>query len=103
MRPIDLGKTILAVILAVVSEATAQRDPNKGGCRCLTLSPVIPALMLDLDGSQRNSTFDAVLNSGAVHNGYNGGYDHGYAACNGFVCQPGTWFRGEDGRRHLCQ
>jgi hypothetical protein len=22
---------------------------------------------------------------------------------NGFVCQPGTWFRGEDGRRHLCQ
>ena len=22
---------------------------------------------------------------------------------NGFVCQPGTWFKGEDGRRHLCQ
>jgi hypothetical protein len=22
---------------------------------------------------------------------------------NGFVCQPGTWFRGEDGRRHPCQ
>jgi hypothetical protein len=22
---------------------------------------------------------------------------------NGFVCQPGTWFRGADGRRHLCQ
>ena len=21
----------------------------------------------------------------------------------GFVCEPGTWFRGEDGRRHLCQ
>ncbi len=20
-----------------------------------------------------------------------------------FACQPGTWFRGEDGRRHLCQ
>ena len=32
-----------------------------------------------------------------------GGYDNGYAARNGFVCQPGTWFRGEDGRRHLCQ
>jgi len=26
-----------------------------------------------------------------------GGYD------NGFVCQPGTTFRGEDGRRHICQ
>jgi hypothetical protein len=33
----------------------------------------------------------------------NGGYDNGYARRNGFVCQPGTWFRGEDGRRHLCQ
>jgi hypothetical protein len=22
---------------------------------------------------------------------------------NGFVCEPGTVFRGEDGRRHLCQ
>jgi hypothetical protein len=37
----------------------------------------------------------------AYDNGY--GYDNGYARRNGFVCQPGTWFRGEDGRRHLCQ
>jgi len=22
---------------------------------------------------------------------------------SGFACRPGTWFRGEDGRRHLCQ
>jgi hypothetical protein len=26
-----------------------------------------------------------------------------YARRNGFVCIPGSWFRGEDGRRHLCQ
>jgi hypothetical protein len=26
-----------------------------------------------------------------------------YARRNGFVCTPGTWFRGDDGRRHLCQ
>jgi hypothetical protein len=26
-----------------------------------------------------------------------------YARQNGFVCTPGTFFRGEDGRRHLCQ
>jgi hypothetical protein len=26
-----------------------------------------------------------------------------YARNNGFVCQPGTWFKGEDGRRHICQ
>jgi hypothetical protein len=31
------------------------------------------------------------------------GYNDSYGARNGFVCQPGTWFRGEDGRRHLCQ
>ena len=26
-----------------------------------------------------------------------------YARQNGFVCTPGTWFRGDDGRRHPCQ
>ena len=36
-------------------------------------------------------------------NGYRGGYDDSYAVRNGFVCQPGTWFKGEDGRRHICQ
>ncbi len=32
----------------------------------------------------------------------NDGYDR-YTGPNGFVCQPGTWFRGQDGRRHICQ
>ena len=26
-----------------------------------------------------------------------------YARRNGWVCTPGTWFRGVDGRRHPCQ
>jgi hypothetical protein len=44
----------------------------------------------------------------AQDNGYRGrygqyGYNDSYAARNGFVCQPGSWFKGEDGRRHLCQ
>lgn len=26
-----------------------------------------------------------------------------YARRNNFVCQPGTWIRGEDGQRHICQ
>src|ERR1700716_4707221 len=33
-------------------------------------------------------------------------YNEGYSYRdynNGFVCQPGTMFRGEDGRRHICQ
>lgn len=38
----------------------------------------------------------------AYNDGYNGRrYYGGYN--NGFVCQPGTTFRGEDGRRHICQ
>jgi hypothetical protein len=34
---------------------------------------------------------------------YDDGYAVNYSSSNGFVCQPGTWFRGEDGYRHLCQ
>jgi hypothetical protein len=31
-------------------------------------------------------------------------YGRGYGGYNnGFVCRPGTMFRGEDGRRHICQ
>lgn len=29
--------------------------------------------------------------------------DESYARRNGFVCQPGTWFRGADGLMHPCQ
>jgi hypothetical protein len=29
--------------------------------------------------------------------------DRYYQPDNGLVCRPGTWFRGEDGLRHLCQ
>jgi hypothetical protein len=41
--------------------------------------------------------------NGYPTNGYVNTYDPGYAARNGFVCQPGTLFRGQDGRTHLCQ
>ena len=34
---------------------------------------------------------------------YNDGYYQRYRGPNGFACQPGTTFRGEDGRMHLCQ
>ncbi|MGN6283633.1 MAG: hypothetical protein ACTHM2_00625 [Afipia sp.] len=41
---------------------------------------------------------------------YNGAYPGAYSGNatsfngpSGFVCQPGTWFRGEDGRNHICQ
>lgn len=31
------------------------------------------------------------------------GYYHYPSNGQGFVCQPGTYFHGEDGRQHLCQ
>ena len=34
---------------------------------------------------------------------WNDDYYHRYRGPNGFACQPGTMFRGEDGRTHLCQ
>jgi hypothetical protein len=34
--------------------------------------------------------------------GWYGNWD-AYAARNGIVCRPGTWFKGGDGRQHLCQ
>jgi hypothetical protein len=38
----------------------------------------------------------------AYNDGYGGRrYDGGYNS--GFVCQPGTMFWGDDGRRHICQ
>jgi hypothetical protein len=43
----------------------------------------------------RNDAY--AYNDGYYGRPYYGGYN------NGFVCQPGTLFRGEDGRRHICQ
>jgi hypothetical protein len=39
----------------------------------------------------------------AYYDSGNRGWSQSYAERNGFVCQPGTWFVGEDGRRHICQ
>jgi hypothetical protein len=44
---------------------------------------------------------DAVGTAAAIATSPVGGGE--YARRNGFVCTPGTWFRGEDGLRHLCQ
>jgi hypothetical protein len=44
---------------------------------------------------------DYNYNSGPYRNSY--AYDYYRDPNNGFACQPGTWFRGADGRRHPCQ
>lgn len=42
-------------------------------------------------------------NANAYYNNGDRNWSQGYAQRNGFVCQPGTWFVGEDGLRHICQ
>jgi hypothetical protein len=37
------------------------------------------------------------------YDGYTSVPRDSYAQRMSFVCQPGTWFRGQDGRRHICQ
>ncbi|WGD55866.1 hypothetical protein QA641_19435 [Bradyrhizobium sp. CB1650] len=39
---------------------------------------------------------------GRSETGWYGNWDT-YAARNGIVCRPGTLFKGDDGRQHLCQ
>lgn len=47
----------------------------------------------------------AIGTAGAIatapfRNSYNYDRDMGPS---GYACRPGTWFKGEDGRRHICQ
>jgi hypothetical protein len=51
-----------------------------------------------------HSDYYANAHAGQGWNGiYNNNTNNSYAARNGFVCEAGTYFRGEDGRRHRCQ
>ena len=65
-------------------------------------------------GAIATAPFRAWDNSYAYDNGWNNSWDNRgwdnrswdtrtYAERNGFVCTPGTWFKGADGRRHICQ
>ncbi len=60
-------------------------------------------------GAIATAPFRAWDNSYAYDNRWNNSWDNrswdtrSYAERNGFVCTPGTWFKGQDGRRHICQ
>ncbi|MFK4500063.1 hypothetical protein ABIF97_008241 [Bradyrhizobium japonicum] len=41
-------------------------------------------------------------NGGRGEMGWYGNWDT-YAARNGIVCRPGTWYKGADGLQHICQ
>jgi hypothetical protein len=54
-------------------------------------------------GAIATAPFRAFDDTYAYDNGYRGWDHRSYAERNGFVCTPGTFFRGADGKRHLCQ
>ena len=56
-------------------------------------------------GAIATAPFRATSDAYAYDNRWdNRGWDtRSYAQRNGFVCTPGTWFKGQDGRRHICQ
>ena len=60
-------------------------------------------------GAIATAPFRAWDNSYAYDNSWDRGWNNRgwdtrtYAQRNGFVCTHGTWFKGEDGRRHICQ
>lgn len=56
-------------------------------------------------GAIATAPFRSWDSSYAYYNGPMDQYDSrdSYARRNNFVCQPGTWVRGEDGQRHICQ
>jgi hypothetical protein len=67
------------------SQRTAYRQPAAAGAAV---------------GSWGNSY--AMYGGGYGGNGWNGSWNT-YAARNGIVCRPGTYFKGADGLRHPCQ
>ena len=77
----------------------AQFYPN---ANCQNLGPGNPYT----DGHARAGAIATAPFRGDSNAYYNNGdrsWTQSYAQRNGFVCQPGTWFRGEDGRQRICQ
>jgi hypothetical protein len=63
-----------------------------------------PLTPVSVAGVARRTTRRAVYGTAAVGAAAAAGAYHGYPSYGqGYVCQPGTHYRGEDGRMHLCQ
>lgn len=101
---------------------TAYRDPNRYNNVNRTNSGFWPAATAGAVAGAAVGTAAAVAsapfrswdnsyaydNSGGYSNynrgemGWYGNWDT-YAARNGIVCRPGTWYKGADGLQHICQ
>lgn len=83
------------------------RDWNNDGNRSRTgfwptdVAAGVAGAAIGTAGAIASAPFRAWDNSYAYDNR---GWDtRTYAQRNGFVCTPGAWFKGSDGRRHRCQ
>jgi hypothetical protein len=101
MTGLKLLAAVAALSTVMVAPAMAQQAYYRDGYRDrgpVNAAAGVAGLAVGTAAAIATAPF---RDSYAYDNGY--GRDNGYATRNGFVCQPGTWFRGEDGRRHLCQ
>lgn len=91
--------------------AARYNDPNGGfwpvdtagavaGAAVGTAAAVASAPFRSWDNAYASSSYNGSYDRGEM--GWYGNWDT-YAARNGIVCRPGTWIKGEDGRRHICQ
>jgi hypothetical protein len=97
----------LIALAALVSATVAAPAMARGYCdmhRCYHRGPVGAAV-----GAAAGIAGAAIGTAGAIATApFRDSYaydrrDYRDYRAQGFACEPGTWFRGEDGRRHLCQ
>jgi hypothetical protein len=62
-----------------------------------------PLTPVSVAGVARRTTRRAYYGAAAVGAAAAGTAYYGSQPSYGYACQPGTYFQGEDGRRHLCQ
>ena len=93
--------------------AYRQQNRNDSGFWPVDTAGAVAGAAVGTAAAVASAPFQGWGNSYAYDNsgGYNGRYGEmgwygnwdTYAARNGIVCRPGTWIKGEDGRRHICQ
>jgi len=96
-----LGLIVTAAVLAVTAASPALARDYCDTHRCTHRGPVGAAA-----DTAAGIAGAAIGTAGAIatapfRDSY--AYDRPRYRHDDFACRPGTWFRGEDGRRHLCQ
>jgi hypothetical protein len=82
-----------AVAAGVVGGAAATADVAVNTAGAIATAPF-----------RNDNTYAYYNDNGWNNDGWNNNWDRRtYAQRNGFVCQPGAWFKGSDGRQHICQ